>query len=431
MPVDVILGLQWGDEGKGKVVDLLAPAYQIVARYQGGANAGHTLIIDGRKYVLHLIPSGIFHEGMTCLIGNGVVIDPLALRQEVTELENAGLNVRAGLQVSRNAHLILPSHKLLDAARESARGSEKIGSTLRGIGPAYMDKTGRNGIRVGDIFEEHFRKKVEFAKKSHLAEYNSINRIDADEPEEKDFFDAIEFLRGLQIVDSVSTMRDAVAAGKKILAEGAQGAMLDLDFGSYPFVTSSTTTTAGVCTGLGVPPSAIGSVFGVFKAYCTRVGSGPFPTELKGEQGDTIRKAGQEFGATTGRPRRCGWLDLVALKYAVYLNGVTNLVMTKSDVLSAMEKVKIGTGYQTAAGIIHDMPYKYETVESVEWEEFDSWSKNLTDLRDESGFPNELMIYIRRLERELQVPVSFVSVGPGREQTVAMKKSFARQANAK
>lgn len=425
MSVDVILGLQWGDEGKGKVVDVLAPEYDIVARYQGGPNAGHTLWIDGTRYVLHLIPSGIFHPNVKCLIGNGVVIDPVALQKEYDGLTEAGLDVKASLLVSRSAHLILPTHKLLDACREIQRGDKKIGSTLRGIGPTYMDKAGRYGLRVGDIQLSNFKDRYEALKERHFRELDSVAPELKDELDEAGFWESIEFMKSLKLVDSVPFMHRSIAEGKKILAEGAQGAMLDIDFGSYPFVTSSNTTAAGVCTGLGVAPSAINRVIGIFKAYCTRVGSGPFPTELLDETGDALRKAGNEFGATTGRPRRCGWLDLVALRYAIQINGVTDLVMTKPDILSSMDSIRMGTEYQMDGGSTTDVPFDLSTVNDVVYESFDAWSAELGEMRNMEQLPANLISYIRTLEKEVGVPVAYTSVGPGREQTVPMKEPMS------
>ncbi|RMG61574.1 MAG: adenylosuccinate synthase, partial [Bacteroidetes bacterium] len=344
MPVDVLLGLQWGDEGKGKVVDVFAPAYDIVARFQGGPNAGHTIVLGGRKHVLHLIPSGIFQQDTICLVGNGVVIDPITLRQEIEGLEAAGIEVRDRLLISQRAHLILPSHKLLDAASEKAKGDQKIGSTLRGIGPTYMDKTGRNGLRVGDLISDQFESKYQALVAKHKGMLDSLYDFDYDLAEtEPQFLEAVAFLRSLKLVNGEAYLHEALRAGKNILAEGAQGTLLDIEFGSYPFVTSSNTTTSGACSGLGIPPREIGRVFGIFKAYCTRVGSGPFPTELHDEEGERIRKEGHEFGATTGRPRRTGWIDLPLLRYAVRLNGVTDLIMTKADVLSVMDEIKVCT----------------------------------------------------------------------------------------
>ena len=355
--IDVLLGLQWGDEGKGKVVDVLTPRYDIVARYQGGPNAGHTIIIDGVKQVLHLIPSGIFHEPSVCVIGNGVVIDPVTLRKEILSLEAAGIEVRSRLLISDRAHLILPTHKLLDAASEKAKGANKIGSTLRGIGPTYMDKTGRNGLRIGDLAGKDATERYNALVQKHrrlIQQYDFEYNI---EEAEQDFHESLDFLRSMKRINSEQYLNDAMTNGKKILAEGAQGTLLDIDFGSYPFVTSSNTTAAGACIGLGIAPRHIQKVFGIYKAYCTRVGSGPFPTELYGEMGETIRKQGGEFGATTGRPRRTGWLDLPLLKYAVTLNGVTDLIMTKADVLSGLDQVAYAHAYQTPEGTIQTCPY--------------------------------------------------------------------------
>ncbi len=420
MPVDVLLGLQWGDEGKGKVVDVLAPRYEIVARFQGGPNAGHTIEFKGKKFVLHLIPSGIFHENTICLIGNGVVIDPITLRKEIENLEAVGVDVRSHLLISRKAHLIVPGHKLLDAASEAAKGELKIGSTLRGISPAYQDKAGRSGLRVGDIespeFMQHYRSQADRHKwllEQMGAETTSIEQ-------EKIFFESIDFLKGMRLVDSEHFMHRALAEGKNILAEGAQGSLLDLDFGSYPFVTSSSTTAAGACTGLGISPSSIKRVYGIFKAYCTRVGSGPFPTELHEETGAYIRKMGHEFGATTGRPRRTGWLDIPALKYAILLNGVTNLIMTKADVLSGMEEIKVCTGYKIAGKETNELPFDIHQKMEPILKSLPAWKEDLTEVRSENQLPKELQSYIRYLSEELETPITTLSVGPDREQIIEL-----------
>lgn len=421
MAVDVLLGLQWGDEGKGKIVDVFTPKYDIVARFQGGPNAGHTIIIEGVKYVLHLIPSGIFHPGTVCIIGNGVVIDPVVLRKEVLALEKAGIDMKGKMLISRKAHVILPSHKLLDAAQETAKGDKKIGSTLRGIGPTYRDKTGRSGIRVGDLERDDFRNRYDAAVKRHCSrldyhgfEYNL-------EDHESDFFSAVEFLKGLEFIDSEPYLHTAMKAGKTILAEGAQGTLLDIDFGSYPFVTSSNTVAAGACTGLGIAPGTIGSVFGIFKAYCTRVGSGPFPSELDNDLGEQIRAAGGEFGATTGRPRRTGWIDLVALKYAIRLNGVTDLIMTKADVLSGLDHLEACTAYEMKDGTTTaDMPYDLYDVKQAVYQSFPCWEEDLTGIVRREDLPEKLEAYIRFLETELETPITWLSVGPDRKQTMAM-----------
>ena len=419
MSVDVLLGLQWGDEGKGKIVDVLTPEYNVVARFQGGPNAGHTLEFEGIKHVLHTIPSGIFRKGIQNIVGNGVVIDPVTLKKEIEALKKMNVDIQSSLYISRKAHLIIPTHRLLDAASESSKGNEKIGSTLRGIGPTYMDKTGRNGLRVGDIESAEFSKRYEKLKSKHIQLLNQMDfQFDLMESE-KEFFEGIELMSTLNFVDSEHLLNDAIAAKKTILAEGAQGSLLDIDFGSYPFVTSSNTITAGACTGLGIAPKHIGKVFGIFKAYCTRVGSGPFPTELLDQTGEELRKAGSEFGATTGRPRRCGWLDLPALKYAIMINGVTDLIMTKSDVLSGFEKIKICTHYEINNKKIDYMPFDIvnETVHPI-YIEKNGWKKDLSGITSEENFPEELAEYIGFLEKELKVPISIISVGPDRKQTI-------------
>ena len=421
MAVDVLLGLQWGDEGKGKIVDVFTPNYSIVARFQGGPNAGHTIIIDGDKHVLHLIPSGIFHTGTTCLIGNGVVIDPVTLRREVEALEKAGVEVRKKLLISRKAHIILPSHKLLDAAQEASKGDKKIGSTLRGIGPTYRDKTGRMGIRVGDLERPDFKDRYAGTVSHHLSRLDHLQFEYNLAEHEAEFFSAVDFLCGLSLTDSEPFLHQKIAEGQAMLAEGAQGTLLDIDFGSYPFVTSSNTVTAGACTGLGISPREIGSVFGIFKTYCTRVGSGPFPTELDNELGETIRKAGGEFGATTGRPRRTGWLDLVALKYAIRINGVTDLIMTKADVLSGLAQIEVCTAYQMKDGTVtHNMPYDLYEVEKPIYHALPCWQEDLTETTHRGQLPQALENYIQYLEKELDTPISWLSVGPDRKQTMAM-----------
>jgi adenylosuccinate synthase len=422
MKVDVLLGLQWGDEGKGKVVDVLTPKYDIIGRFQGGPNAGHTLEFDGIKHVLHTIPSGIFHDGKKNFIGNGVVIDPVILKREIDALVAMGVDIQSKLMVSKKAHLILPTHQLLDAASEKAKGKEKIGSTLKGIGPTYMDKTGRNGLRVGDVLNPDFRAKYDQLVEKHS---NILQFLQADydlATLEPAWFEGIELLKSLPLVEGEHFMNQMLAEEKSILAEGAQGTLLDIDFGSYPFVTSSNTITAGACTGLGIAPTRIGRVFGIFKAYCTRVGSGPFPTELHDETGEAIRKAGHEFGATTGRPRRCGWLDLPALKYAVAINGVSELIMTKADVLSSFETIKVCTHYEIDGEKIDYMPYDIvnKTITPV-YKSLKGWSEDLTRMQSIDDLPQELNDYITYLENELNVPVSIVSVGPDRSQTLIRK----------
>ena len=422
MPLDVLLGLQWGDEGKGKVVDVFSPNYDIVARFQGGPNAGHTIIFDDQKFVLHLIPSGIFHPGIDCVIGNGVVIDPVTLRHEIEQLEAAGKPVRDHLLISKRAHLILPTHKLLDAASEQAKGDQKIGSTLRGIGPTYMDKTGRNGLRVGDLLEPDFNEKYNFLVNKHkqLLENNYNFEYDLSTVEPA-FLEAVEFLRSLQLINSEYYLNQALKDGKKVLAEGAQGTLLDIDFGSYPFVTSSSTTAAGACIGLGVSPRQIDRVFGIFKAYCTRVGSGPFPTELHDEVGEKIRQAGGEFGATTGRPRRTGWIDLPLLRYAIQLNGVTDLIMTKADVLSIMPQIHACDRYQIGNEESKEVPYDLSSDFKPLHQELEGWTEDVSKMTSPSELPDTLKSYIAYLEKELEVPMTYLSVGPGRKQFLEMK----------
>ena len=421
MAVDLLLGLQWGDEGKGKIVDVLTENYDIIARFQGGPNAGHTLEFDGIKHVLHTIPSGIFHKNAINIVGNGVVIDPVIFKKELDNLQKFDIDIRSKLFISRKAHLILPTHRLLDAASEAAKGKAKIGSTLKGIGPTYMDKTGRNGIRVGDLELENWTTKYRNLSNKHQAMisfYNVDVQYDLQELE-SEFFEAVEVLKQLEFIDSEEYLFQAQKEGKKILAEGAQGSMLDIDFGTYPYVTSSNTTAAGACTGLGVSPGSIGEVIGIFKAYATRVGSGPFPTELFDDYGATMSKVGNEFGATTGRPRRCGWLDLVALKYAIRINGVTALMMMKADVLSGFDKIKICTSYQYRGNEISHLPFNIEAdnVTPV-YKEMKGWKKDLTKLNKASELPENLNRYIDYLESALEVPIKIVSVGPDRTQTI-------------
>lgn len=420
MPVDVLLGLQWGDEGKGKAVDVLAPHYDVVARYQGGPNAGHTIWFDGKKHVLHLIPSGIFQANTVCVIGNGVVIDPIVLRQEIEALEANGYPARERLRIDRKAHLILPSHKLLDAASEQAKGDKKIGSTLRGITPTYMDKTGRNGLRAGDIMEADFDTRYQNLVAKHKGLLGMYPDFSFDLTENEAVFkDAIAFMRTIPQVDSHALIYEALDAGKKVLAEGAQGTLLDIDFGSYPFVTSSSTTTAGACIGLGISPRDIGRVFGIFKAYCTRVGAGPFPTELHDDMGEAIRQAGGEFGATTGRPRRCGWIDLPLLRYAIRLNGVTDLIMTKADVLTGMETLYAAEGYTLKDGSATDqIPYRLEDIEAPTVTAVKGWTEDISQLKEGDAIPKTLEDYIDFLEERLGVKLTYLSVGPGREQIV-------------
>ncbi len=419
MKVDVLLGLQWGDEGKGKVVDVLTPRYDVIARFQGGPNAGHTLEFEGTKHVLHTIPSGIFHTGKVNVIGNGVVIDPVVFKKEIDALKARGVDVSKNLFISRKAHLILPTHRLIDAASEAAKGKEKIGSTLKGIGPAYMDKTGRNGLRIGDIehadFLSNYNKLVQ-KHKDLLGQYKFEYNLAEMEPA---FFEGVELIKQLPLIDSEYEMNRFIKENKSILAEGAQGSLLDVDFGSYPFVTSSHTITAGTCIGLGIAPTNIGEVYGIFKAYCTRVGSGPFPTELNDETGELLRKKGNEFGATTGRPRRCGWLDIPALKYAIMLNGVTQLIMMKSDVLSGFDKLKVCTKYKYRGQLIDHVPYDVvnEPIEPV-YEELDGWNEALDHVTDIDELPQALHNYIAYIEKATGLPITIVSVGPDRKQTM-------------
>lgn len=419
--MDVLLGLQWGDEGKGKVVDVLAPQYDVVARFQGGPNAGHTLEFDGIKHVLHQIPSGIFRENILNIIGNGVVLDPVVLRKEIEGLQKFNIAFKKNLFISKKATIIIPTHKLLDAAYEKSKGDKKIGSTLKGIGPTYQDKIGRVALRVGDILAADFEEKYSALVEKHKT---ILNFYDFDISQlaelEKTFFDAVAFFRTLNLVDSEYEVNDYLASGKKVLAEGAQGSLLDIDFGSYPFVTSSSTMVAGACTGLGVSPSKIGDVFGIFKAYCTRVGSGPFPTELHDATGEAMRKEGNEFGSTTGRPRRCGWIDLPALKYSIMINGVTQLFMMKADVLNIFEEIKICTHYELPDGTRVDrLTYELNNDEvKPVYLTVPGWYTSLAEVNEYDKFPKELRNYVDLLEKELGVPIKMVSVGPDRKQTI-------------
>ena len=422
MAIDLLLGLQWGDEGKGKIVDVLTKKYNIIARFQGGPNAGHTLEFEGIKHVLHTIPSGIFHPKAINLVGNGVVIDPVIFKQELENLTPFDINVRESLLVSRKAHLILPTHRLLDAASEMAKGKAKIGSTLKGIGPTYMDKTGRNGIRIGDIELSNWKEKYAALRDKHL---NMIENMHVPlefsiENLETAFFEAVAYLKSaVSFVDSEEYLRVAQENKQHILAEGAQGSLLDIDFGTYPFVTSSNTTAAGACTGLGIAPNRIGEVFGIFKAYTTRVGSGPFPTELFDETGEIIGRVGHEFGATTGRSRRCGWLDLIALKYAVEINGVTQLMMMKGDVLSGFDELKICTAYTYQGETIEHLPYSLNENEiTPQYTTMKGWKEDLTTMRTEEELPNTFNEYIAFIEDFVKTPISIVSVGPDRSQTI-------------
>ncbi|MDR3236505.1 MAG: adenylosuccinate synthase [Prevotellaceae bacterium] len=418
MKTDVVLGLQWGDEGKGKIVDVLTPSYDVIARFQGGPNAGHSLRFDNKDIVLHTIPSGIFRNNVTNLIGNGVVIDPVILMEEIKVIEAMGVDVTTRLCISKRAHLIMPTHRILDAASEAAKGKTKIGSTLKGIGPAYMDKTGRNGLRIGDILSPHFKDRYDTLKEKHIGLLSQFDYDYQVEDYEKQWFDSIEALKQFTFVESEYLVNERLSKGNRILAEGAQGSLLDIDFGSYPYVTSSSTICAGVCTGLGVAPGKVGDVLGIFKAYCTRVGSGPFPTELDNDTGENIRQIGHEFGATTGRPRRTGWLDLVALRYAVMLSGVSRLIMTKADVLDTFDTIKVAVAYRINGKETHQLPFEIdEPIEPV-YKEFKGWKKPISGFHAEEELPYELMNYVRFIEKEVGVPISIISVGPDREQTI-------------
>ena len=432
MKVDVLLGLQWGDEGKGKVVDVLTPRYDIVSRFQGGPNAGHTLEFDGEKYVLRSIPSGIFQGGKINIIGNGVVLDPLLFMKEAKELAQSGHDLTERLFISKKAHLILPTHRLLDKANEAAKGKAKIGTTGKGIGPTYTDKISRNGLRVGDILD-NFAAKYEAAKQRHLEQIASLNLLavvkgseavatDGLEELEQDWMEGIEYLKQFKFIDSEHLVNNYLKAGKSVLCEGAQGSLLDVDFGSYPFVTSSNTVCAGACTGLGIAPNKIGEVFGIFKAYCTRVGAGPFPTELFDETGKKIRDIGHEYGAVTGRERRCGWIDLVALKYTIMLNGVTQLIMMKSDVLDTFPTIKACTAYKINGEITKEFPFSIESDIEPQYVEMKGWNCDLTQCKSEADFPQEFKDYIAFLEKELETPITILSVGPDRDQTIERKK---------
>ncbi|MCB9283305.1 MAG: adenylosuccinate synthase [Lewinellaceae bacterium] len=420
MAVDVLLGLQWGDEGKGKIVDFLANNYHMVARFQGGPNAGHTLKFDGKKFVLHTIPSGIFREGLLNLIGNGVVIDPVILQREVDTLENVGVDFRDRLLVSRKAHLILPTHRYLDAASEASKGEEKIGSTLKGIGPTYMDKTGRNGLRVGDVTLSDFDQKYRSLRSKHMRLLRLYPDIEFDlEREEDAWMESLELLRNLRHVNGEYFINEFIGDGKRVLAEGAQGSMLDIDFGTYPFVTSSNTVTAGACIGLGIAPRQVGEVIGVTKAYCTRVGSGPFPTELEDETGETLRREGAEFGATTGRPRRCGWLDLPQLKYSILLNGVTQLAVTKIDVLNHFETIRIATAYNYEGTQTDQLPFDLCDVQiEPVLEDHSGWKQSLDAATEYGDLPAAARQYVEAMERYLDVPVTMVSTGPERKKLI-------------
>ncbi|MDD2380901.1 MAG: adenylosuccinate synthase [Mariniphaga sp.] len=424
MKVDVLLGLQWGDEGKGKVVDVLTPEYDVIARFQGGPNAGHTLEFNHIKQVLHTIPSGIFRENKINIIGNGVVIDPIIFRKEIEGLKKIGVELSKNLYISKKAHLILPTHRLLDAASEQNKGTKKIVSTLKGIGPTYKDKIGREGLRVGDLlhqFDVKYKERIE-NHKSLLSEFFHYDFSQMLPEYEQEWFEGIEVLKSFQIIDTEHFINDLLKKNKSVLAEGAQGTLLDIDFGSYPFVTSSNTICAGACTGLGLAPQKIGRVFGIFKAYCTRVGMGPFPTELMDETGDKLRKAGNEYGSTTGRPRRCGWLDLVALKYSLMLNGVSEMIMMKADVLDSFEILKICVGYEIDGEVVENFPFELTDNIKPVYVELPGWETNLTNIKNQHAFPEELNNYISFIEDETGIPVTIASVGPNREQTIFLDR---------
>ncbi|MEO6843960.1 MAG: adenylosuccinate synthase [Ginsengibacter sp.] len=417
--VDVILGLQWGDEGKGKIVDYFAPDYDMIARFQGGPNAGHTLYVNGKKIVLHQVPSGIFRENKINLIGSGVVLDAVILKKECESVAAFGVDYRQSLYISERTHLILPSHRAIDRASEAAKGREKIGSTLKGISPAYMDKTGRNGLRVGDLLDNDFKKKYDSLRKKHQQILDNFSFDEDISEAESEFFEALEFLKTLKIVNGEYFINDAITSGKRILAEGAQGSMLDVDFGTFPFVTSSNTITAGVCSGLGISPQKIKEVIGITKAYCTRVGSGPFPTELHDDMGELIRKNGNEFGSTTGRPRRCGWIDLVALNFACMINGVTQLVMTKADVLDTIDILKVCHQYNINGKETRQVPFQMEgkSVQPL-YKEFKGWKTDITAIKEYKNIPGEMDTYINYINTTLKVPVKFISNGPGTDQII-------------
>ena len=419
--VDVILGLQWGDEGKGKIVDYFAKNYDVIARFQGGPNAGHTLYIGDKKIVLHQIPSGIFHENKINLIGNGVVLDAVTLKKECEAVASFGVDYKKNLFISERTHLILPTHRALDKASELAKGVEKIGSTLKGIGPAYMDKTGRNGLRVGDLLNKNFTTQYIKIRMKHQRLLDNFNFQEDITQWEEEFFEAIEQLRHFKIVNGEYFINEKLSNGMKVLAEGAQGSMLDVDFGTFPFVTSSSTTSAGVCSGLGIAPQKIKEVIGITKAYCTRVGSGPFPTELLDDMGDFLRNAGNEFGSTTGRPRRCGWIDLVALKFACMINGVTKIVMTKADILDALEELKICKGYTINGTEYNNVPFQMNNQEIIpSYEKVKGWHTDITAMKDSGDLPENMKSYIHNINQFLGVPVKYISNGPGREQLISV-----------
>ena len=425
MSLDLLLGLQWGDEGKGKIVDAITSDYDIIARFQGGPNAGHTIEFDGHKHVLHTIPSGIFNQGAINIIGNGVVIDPAIFLNEINGLKKFNIDLNSKLFISKRAHLILPTHKIIDATSEASKGKKKIGSTLKGIGPTYMDKTGRNGIRVGDIIDDNWQKKYNSLKEKHLSLISNFNQsVDIDLNKlEAEFFEGIKCLKSFNLIESENYLNKSIKEGKRILAEGAQGSLLDIDFGTYPFVTSSNTTSAGACSGLGVPPNKIKNIRGIFKAYTTRVGSGPFPTELFDSTGEKIREIGHEYGATTGRDRRCGWLDLVALKYTIEINGVTELNIMKSDVLSSIGKLLVCTSYTIDGKIVDFFPYDIKSKDiTPNYVEFKGWDMDITKIKNEKDLPDELIDYIDYIELFVGVPIKLISVGPDRTQTIYRNK---------
>lgn len=428
MKLDVLLGLQWGDEGKGKIVDVITPNYDVVARFQGGPNAGHTLEFNNMKHVLHTIPSGIFRDNVMNVVGNGVVIDPIVLKGEIEALIKIGVDVKSKLLISKKAHIILPTHRLLDAAQENSKGAQKIGSTLKGIGPTYTDKVGRLGLRVGDVLSERFKEIYESKRDEHIKKLEMLHFEVVDLAKmEEDFYEAIDFLKQYQIINTEYYINNALKNNKRVLAEGAQGSLLDIDFGSYPYVTSSNTICAGACNGLGVAPNKIGDVYGIFKAYCTRVGSGPFPTELHDEVGEKLREVGREFGATTGRPRRCGWLDLPALKYTIMLNGVTKLIMMKADVLSMFDTIKVCDSYHINNKTTSEFPFDLNEHEIEPlYNDRKGWQKDLTSLSNKEDLPPEVFEYISYIEKETNVPVEIVSCGPDRKQTFFLSKVMAQ-----
>jgi adenylosuccinate synthase len=419
--VDVLLGLQWGDEGKGKIVDFFAPNYDVIARFQGGPNAGHTLYVEGKKVVLHQIPSGIFHKGCVNLIGNGVVLDPVTLKRECDVVASFGVDVKLNLFIAEKTNVIIPSHRALDKASEMQKGDSKIGSTLKGIGPAYMDKTGRNAIRVGDLLSPDFDKQYKELRAKHQTLLNNFNFDEDITAWETEFFEAVEFLKTLNIVNGEYFINKKLAEGKKVLAEGAQGSMLDIDFGTFPFVTSSNTISAGVCTGLGISPKKINEVIGVTKAYCTRVGGGPFPTELENATGEELRRIGSEFGATTGRPRRCGWIDLVALKYTCMINGITQVVMTKADVLDAFAELNVCTAYSIEGKLTDEIPFQISKVKiDPQYKAFKGWNCDSSVLKNAADLPADMSVYINFINEYIGAPVKYVSNGPGREQLIIL-----------